>query len=168
MQELDILIEDPRWSACDIEALASRAVSATLNHLGLNPESCGLGLLACDDRRIAALNAEFRGKPTPTNVLSWPEEELSAMTPGGQPARPEPDFDGLVSLGDIALGYDTCLAEARASGKPLRDHITHLVVHGTLHLLGYDHTNEPDAALMEGLETKILGKMGLDDPYTDH
>jgi probable rRNA maturation factor len=68
-------------------------------------------------------------------------------------------------LGDIAIAYDTCAREAADGGKPLADHVTHLIVHAVLHLLGYDHENDPDALLMEGIETEILGKMGLPDPY---
>ena len=74
-------------------------------------------------------------------------------------------LDGACELGDIAISYDTCAAEARAAGKPMTAHVIHLVVHGLLHLLGYDHETDADAALMEGLEVKILGKLGLDDPY---
>ena len=125
-------------------------------------------MLACDDTQIAKLNADFRAKPTPTNVLSWPSEERAADEPGGLPQPAHPGPDGLIALGDIAIAYDTCAREAEAASKPLTDHVTHLIVHGTLHLLGYDHETEQDAALMEGLETKILGKMGLDDPYKDH
>ena len=89
------------------------------------------------------------------------------MTPGGDPLPAEPGIDGLLELGDIALAYETCATEAQAAEKPLADHVTHLIVHGLLHLLGYDHENDPDALLMEGLEREILGKMGLDDPYRE-
>lgn len=164
--ELDILIEDPRWDTLDLEALTARAVRATLAELGLVAE-CSLCLMACDDARIATLNADFRGKPRPTNVLSWPAEERGAQAPGLAPAPPRPDPFGTIELGDIALAYETCKAEAEAAGKPFSDHVTHLTVHGTLHLLGYDHIEDSDAALMEGLEVKILGKLGLDDPYRE-
>lgn len=166
MQNMDIDIEDPRWAALDIEALCETAIGATLVHLCL-PLDAEVSILACDDARIATLNAEFRAKPTPTNVLSWPSEERAAMRAGGLPSPPEPDPSGMIELGDIAISYDTCAAEARTAGKNIAHHVTHLVVHGTLHLLGYDHENEQDAALMEGLEVEILGKMGLDDPYRE-
>ena len=165
MDTLDISIEDPRWDALGLDALASVAVSATLSTLGLDPEAAEVSLLGCDDTRIATLNADFRGKSTPTNVLSWPSEERGARVPGGTPLAPHTGPDGMIELGDIAIAYDTCAAEAVAAGKPITDHVTHLIVHGTLHLLGYDHETEPDAALMEGLERKILGNLGLDDPY---
>jgi probable rRNA maturation factor len=168
MDEFDIVIEDDRWAALELEALAHAAAQATLGHLGLDPEQAELTLLACNDERIAALNGDFRGKPRATNVLSWPAEERGAVTPGGDPLPVEPGIDGMLELGDIALAFETCAAEAEAAGKPLADHVTHLVVHGLLHLLGYDHENDPDALLMEGLEREILGKMGYDDPYREN
>lgn len=167
MEDFDIVIEDDRWQAVDLETLAEAAAQATLSHLGLDADQAELSLLACDDARIMALNADFRDKPRPTNVLSWPAEERGAVTPGGDPLPVEPGIDGLLELGDIALAYETCAAEAQAAEKPLADHVTHLIVHGLLHLLGYDHENDPDALLMEGLEREILGKMGLDDPYRE-
>ncbi|MEP5728348.1 MAG: rRNA maturation RNase YbeY [Sulfitobacter sp.] len=161
----DISIEDARWESLSLSTLASQAISATLLNFGINQETAEISILACDDLRIAALNTEFRAKETPTNVLSWPSEERAAMSPGGMPIPPNPGPDGLIELGDIAISYDTCAAEARAGSLSLDAHVTHLIVHGTLHLLGFDHETEPDAALMEGLEVKILGNLGLDDPY---
>ncbi|WP_136634513.1 rRNA maturation RNase YbeY [Pseudooceanicola onchidii] len=159
---VDVMTEDDRWTDLGIAPLAEAAARAALTHLGLDPEDWEVSLLACDDARIADLNAEFRAKPTPTNVLSWPSEERAAEIPGDRPDLPEPGFDP--ELGDIAIAYDTCAREAEGN-KPLAEHVSHLIVHAVLHLLGYDHENDPDAALMEGLETEILGKMGLPDPY---
>lgn len=161
----DILIEDDRWSSIDLAELATRAANAAFIHLGLDPETCELTVLACDDTRIAALNAEFRDKPTPTNVLSWPTEDLAVETDGETPRAPRPDITGEIALGDIAIAYDTCAREAREAGKSLPDHTTHLIVHGLLHLLGYDHIRDRDATLMEQTEAEILGTLGLDDPY---
>jgi probable rRNA maturation factor len=163
---IDLACEDDRWTALDLDALATRAAGQTLSCLGIDPEDCEISLLACDDSRIAALNREFRGKPLPTNVLSWPAQDLAAEAPGAQPDPPEADFTGELALGDIALAWETCTSEAAAAGKPLADHVAHLLVHGLLHLLGYDHVRDPDATLMEALETRILGKMGIDDPYS--
>ncbi|MBN2630125.1 MAG: rRNA maturation RNase YbeY [Rhodobacteraceae bacterium] len=163
---VDCVIEDPRWEAFGLELLAERAVRATLAHLGLPDEGFGVCVMGCDDARIAVLNAAFRGKPVPTNVLSWPSETLAEGTPGLAPATPLPGTpDEPWSLGDIALAYDTCAREAQDAGKPLADHVTHLVVHGVLHLLGYDHIHDADAALMERHEVAILATLGLDDPY---
>ena len=161
---VDSLIEDPRWSGPDLTALADRACAATLAHLGLDPAAWEISLLGCDDTRIAELNGEFRDKPRATNVLSWPSEDRAADTDGGCPDSPRgPDTE----LGDIAIAFDTCLAEATDQGKPLADHVTHLLVHGCLHLLGYDHIRPADATLMERLEVEILASMGVADPYGD-
>ncbi|WP_370276182.1 rRNA maturation RNase YbeY [Roseovarius indicus] len=161
--QIDLLYEDDRWDSADFAELAERAAEATLAHLGLDPETWEVAILACDDARIATLNQEFRDKPTPTNVLSWPSEERAAEEPGAIPDLPEPGLDP--ELGDIAIAYDTCAREAEAAGKPMADHVTHLVVHALLHLLGYDHVRDQDATLMEATEVAILGKLGLPDPY---
>lgn len=161
--QIDILYEDDRWEAADFAALADRAAEATLRHVGLDPDAWELSILACDDARIATLNEDFRAKPTPTNVLSWPSEERAPEDPGATPDLPEPGFDP--ELGDIAIAYDTCAREAGAAGKPMADHVTHLIVHAVLHLLGYDHVRDQDATLMEATEVAILGKLGLPDPY---
>ncbi|MCX7300676.1 MAG: rRNA maturation RNase YbeY [Rhodobacterales bacterium] len=164
---VDCLTEDHRWEALSLEALAEAAAVAVLERLGLEPSVFEISLLGCNDNRIAELNADFRGKPQPTNVLSWPSEERGARVAGEMPALPGPGDEE--ELGDIAIAYETCAAEAEAAGKPLKDHATHLLVHGTLHLLGFDHERTGDATLMEGLEVEILGKLGISDPYTvDH
>lgn len=162
--EISIDIADSRWEQLAFDDLVIRATETALAHLDLT-EDCELSILACDDARIAELNTEFRGKSVPTNVLSWPAEERGADAPGARPDLPEPDMFGTVELGDIAISYDTCAREAAEAGKPLADHTTHLVVHGVLHLLGYDHIRDLDATLMEGLEVEILGKLGVPDPY---
>ncbi|WP_420586352.1 rRNA maturation RNase YbeY [Ruegeria sp.] len=160
---LELTIEDARWQG--LEPLAARAIQAVLDHCDLDADLCEISLLACDDARIAELNAEFREKPAPTNVLSWPAEDLAADQPGEPPAQAEPDFTGEIALGDIAIAYETCAREAEEAGKPMDDHVTHLIIHGTLHLLGFDHIRDPDATLMEAVEVDILGKLGIDDPY---
>ncbi|MGJ8546517.1 MAG: rRNA maturation RNase YbeY [Sulfitobacter sp.] len=165
MDALDVVIEDARWADCDLEGLSIRAARGALEHLGLPAQLAEITVLGCDDARITVLNGDFRAKPSPTNVLSWPAEERAAAQPGGNPVAVEPDPDGTLPLGDIAISYDTCTREAAQAGKPLADHTLHLVVHGILHLLGYDHETDADAALMEGLETAILENMGLADPY---
>ena len=161
---LELTIEDSRWQ--DLEPLATKAIAEVLRFRSLDPEICEVSLLGCDDTRIAELNAEFRGKPAPTNVLSWPAEDLSPETAGVTPDLPQLDFTGEIALGDVAISYDTCAREAADAGKPMADHVTHLIVHGTLHLLGYDHIRDPDATLMEAVEVEILGKMGINNPYS--
>ena len=165
MQALDIVTEDARWDVVGLAALARTAIPLALTHLDVQADICEVTLLACDDAHIAQLNTEFRGKAAPTNVLSWPAEERACAQRGGTPAPPNAGPDGMIELGDMAISFDTCLAEANAAAKPLSAHTTHLIVHGLLHLLGYDHIHDADAALMEGLEVEILGKLGLDDPY---
>ena len=153
---VEAVIEDPRWERAALEALAERAARATLETEGLDPSAYAISLLGCDDSRIAALNAGFRGKAAATNVLSWPAARADHPMPG------EPE-----SLGDVALSYDTCAREAVEAGVSLDDHATHLVVHGVLHLLGRDHEEDTQADEMERLETKILASLGVGDPYVE-
>ena len=143
MALVDTIIEDDRWEEIDLPAISETAAERVLALLDLGGEGFLISVLGCDDARIAVLNADFRGKPQPTNVLSWPSEER----------------------GDIAIAWETCGREAAEQGIPLKDHVTHLVIHGILHLLGYDHVREADASLMEGLEVRILATMGISDPY---
>jgi len=162
---VDCLTEDHRWDTLGLDALAQAAALAVLARLGLEPSGYEISLLGCNDARIAELNADFRGKPQPTNVLSWPSDERGARNPGRMPQLPAPSAQGETELGDIAIAWETCAAEAQAAGKPLQDHTLHLLVHGTLHLLGFDHERDADAALMETLESEIMAHLGLPDPY---
>ena len=162
---VDCIIEDDRWAEAGLPALAEVACAAALSSRGLDPEDWEIAVLGCDDARIAELNGDFRDKPRATNVLSWPSEERGAEAEGAMPEAPVPG--GNPELGDIAISYDTCAAEARAQGKPFDQHVTHLLVHATLHLLGFDHIRDGCAAVMEAAEVEILGKMGLPDPYRD-
>lgn len=155
----DCVIEDERWETAGLEALAGRAVDAALGWHRIGGEVVVLG---CDDARIAALNADFRGKPRATNVLSWPSVEHLPRAPGARPDLPDSD-----ELGDIAIAYETCAAEASAQGKPFADHVTHLLVHATLHLLGYDHQDDADAVTMEAAERAILAGLRIPDPYQE-
>lgn len=162
---VDTLEEDGRWEGFGLAPLATRAAAATLTHLGLDPAEFEISLMGCDDARIAELNADFRGKPSPTNVLSWPSEERGAEEDGGTPDLPEGDPDMPEELGDIAIAWETCHREAEEQGKPVADHVTHLMIHAVLHLLGYDHVRDGDASLMEGIEIEVLAGLGLANPY---
>jgi probable rRNA maturation factor len=113
-----------------------------------------LSLLFTDDATIADLNRDWRGKPKPTNVLSFPAPDTSEAADG----IPMP-------LGDIVFGFETVAKEAAEAGLTLADHINHLLVHGLLHLLGYDHEEDREATAMEQLETAILARLGIADPY---
>ncbi|SES00504.1 probable rRNA maturation factor [Tranquillimonas rosea] len=160
---VDCVIEDERWEGIDLPALACEAAAAAFAHLDL-PGAWEISVLGCDDARIASLNETFRGKGKATNVLSWPSEERAPETAGAVPEPPEQDGDP--ELGDIAISYDTCLAEADAVCMPVADHVRHLLVHAMLHLLGYDHETDADADLMERLEVEVLATLGLPDPYS--
>ena len=157
---VDLVIEDERWAALDMEALAEQAAGAALRIASVSPEY-EICIMGCSDARIAELNGEFREKPTATNVLSWPAFELSPDVEGGQPTAP-PSSE---SLGDIAISYETCAREAAEEGITMQAHVKHLIVHGCLHLLGYDHETDKDATLMEELEVKALASMGVGNPY---
>lgn len=157
---VDVVIEAAAWQAAGLETLATRACGAALAWLGR--PGVEVVVLGCDDARIAALNADFRGKPRATNVLSWPAHEAAPHPPGAAPQVPEAE-----ELGDIAIAWETCRDEAGAQGKTLADHAAHLLVHATLHLAGYDHQTDPDAALMEAAERAILAGLGIGDPYAE-
>ena len=152
---IEVILEDTRWEAVGLEALCDPAERAALAETGRAPEGFEIALMGCDDVRIGTLNADFRGKPAPTNVLSWPASDSPPMVG----ATPE------IELGDIAIAYETCAREAAEKGISVQDHVTHLVIHGILHLLGYDHMNDTEAEEMEALEIKALAKLGIDNPY---
>ncbi|WP_323037355.1 rRNA maturation RNase YbeY [Pararhodobacter sp.] len=166
---VEIDITDARWAALDLNTLVARASAATLAFLGYDPAAFEVSVLACDDQRIQALNSQFRAKDSATNVLSWPTWDLSAETPGNAPDPAEPGTpEDPEALGDVALAYETCFDEARAQNKTPGDHVTHLVVHSVLHLLGYDHQTDEDAVLMEETERSVLAQLGIADPYAQN
>jgi probable rRNA maturation factor len=158
--QLDIDIED--WPEGDWEALAARAVAAAGEGEPLlaNPRLIA-SLLFTSDAEVHTLNREWRERDKPTNVLSFPmleRDELEALAPDGPPEM----------LGDIALAYETCAREAGEKGVTLEAHAAHLIVHGLLHLAGHDHVDsDAQAEAMEALETRILAKLGIADPYGD-
>lgn len=156
--DFDLIEEDQRWSEVPLHQLVESASGGIVELLKIDSE-LSLSVLAGNDARIAKLNQDFRGKAAATNVLSWPTEDLIP------PALPDADPDGVIEIGDIALAYEACAREAVEQGKDLADHVLHLIVHGILHLLGYDHDSDAEATVMETLETRILGKLGLPDPY---
>lgn len=143
---IDIEIEDERWSGAlpDAHALIDAAAQAAL----AGERGRAVTILLTDDESVRELNGRFRGKDTPTNVLSFPAIE----NPEG-------------FIGDIALAFETCAREAAEQGKTLGHHLQHLVVHGVLHLVGYDHQNDTEAEAMEALEREILSGLDVSDPY---
>lgn len=155
---IDVVIEAAPWAEAGLPALAARACGAALAWLGR--PGAEVVVLGCDDARIAALNADFRGKPRATNVLSWPAMDPAPRPPGAVPVLPDAE-----ALGDVAIAWETCRDEAAAQGKALADHGAHLLVHAVLHLAGYDHQTDADAELMEAAERAILVGLGIADPY---
>ncbi|WGM46098.1 Endoribonuclease YbeY [Brevundimonas sp. NIBR10] len=147
---IEIEIESDAWTVAlpDAGAVVERAATA-----GLGSVEGGLVVLLTDDATVRDLNTRFRGKDRPTNVLSFPGGDMPMP---GQPLH----------LGDIVLAFETCRAEAEAQGKSLANHLTHLVVHGVLHLLGRDHEDETEAEAMEAEERTLLASLGVADPYS--
>ena len=141
--EVDVEVDD--W--LNVPQVVSRARSAALAALQGREEG-SVAVLLADDEAVGELNREWRGKDGPTNVLSFP------AAPSAAP-----------HLGDIALAYETCAREAVEQGKALEHHLTHLVAHGVLHLLGWDHQTDAEADRMEALERDILARLGVPDPY---
>ncbi|KQP30271.1 rRNA maturation factor [Methylobacterium sp. Leaf102] len=157
--EIDVAVEDARWNDVvpDLEAFVIRAVEAGLAIAPDSPkEAVEVSVLLTTDAAVQALNRTWRGQDKPTNVLSFP-------------APPQPPHAGMAQpLGDVVLAYDTMLRESAEQSKPLSHHLAHLLVHGTLHLLGQDHeTGDADAEAMEALEIAALATLGMPDPYAD-
>lgn len=165
---LDVAVEvfAPGWDArIAPEALSIRAVSAALEGAGLGALLAApaldleVSVLFADDAELRRLNRDYRGCDRPTNILSFPMLDCAGLA--ALRSRPE----GAHLLGDLALALETIAGEAAAQRKPFADHVTHLLVHGTLHLLGHDHLAEPEAEAMEALERAILATLGIADPY---
>lgn len=153
--DIDIRIAAAGWRTAlpGPAALVRRAVRAALKAELPAKAATGLSILLTDDTEMRKLNAGWRAKDKPTNVLSFPAD--AAINPARPPAY----------LGDIALGLATCRREAKEQGKTLADHVVHLTVHGVLHLLGYDHMDDEQAAAMEPREVEILASLKIADPY---
>jgi probable rRNA maturation factor len=151
--QIDVTVAARTWPR-NAAALCRKAAHAALDACALR-QDVGVSILLTTDSAVRKLNAQFRGKDKPTNVLSFPAEAEDTL-----PGDPQ-------MLGDIAVAYGVCAKEAKAEGKTLNAHLSHLVVHGVLHLLGYDHERESEAETMERWERKILARLGISDPYAD-
>jgi probable rRNA maturation factor len=155
----DVLVVAECWQAeSDAEAVIHRALAAAAEIADADHGEAELAVMLTDDDGIRTLNSNWRGIDKPTNVLSFP-----AL----QPAGPRGPDDAPRMLGDIAIAYQTTRKEADDEQKPFEHHLSHLAVHGYLHLIGYDHENDADAEAMEGLETEILAQLGIPDPYSE-
>jgi len=164
---LDIAIDaDPEWdSSSGWESLVRKAAEAAIAEsafpqLASSPRAVELSVRLTGDDQVQALNAEWRGKDKPTNVLSFPQMEANEIATAG-PEGPE------LMLGDLVLAREICQREAAEKVISLEDHAAHLVVHGTLHLLGYDHHDDDSADDMESREIRALARLGIADPYGD-
>lgn len=148
------IVQEDGWKAVDIEGIAARACRLAVEAVGRDSEDMEVCVLACNDRQIAELNEEFRGKAVPTNVIAWPSAPDRPKIPGEAP-----------SLGDIAVAWETCREEAAGFGRNLEHHLLHLILHGCLHLLGLRHDSAPESKKMEELEVKALATIGIPSPY---
>jgi probable rRNA maturation factor len=147
---IDLRIADPRWESLgDVDAFAAHVLALASARMKKGGE---IAILMTDDAEMQALNSQWRGKDKPTDVLSFPSDGPEIP---GQPQH----------LGDVALGYETALRDAEAMKRPFEAHVSHLLIHGFLHLLGYDHIETEDAKVMEPLEADILAGLGWPDPY---
>lgn len=154
--DLDIAIADEGWRETLGEApeiFCRQAAESVLQTVGVKGP-VEISIVLDNDAHVADLNKQYRNRQGPTNVLSFPGEDVAAARPG-QPAM----------IGDIVIARETLVREAEAQSKSARDHFMHLLVHGILHLLGYDHQNEAEALEMENLETRILAGLNIPDPY---
>ena len=151
----EVSVSDERWLTVCVgaEKFAENAARAVLETAGMLGPAI-VGVILTDDAEQRRLNRDYRGKDAPTNVLSFP---IGDAAPGGGP----------VMLGDVVLAFETVAREAGEQNKPLPDHLRHLVVHGVLHLLGFDHETEAEAEVMEAREREILARLGVPDPYRD-
>lgn len=157
---IDTIIDEPRWSKArlGIKAFFPVVLETTYKTLPIKPKApLEVSITLANDKQIKILNRDHRAKNKPTNVLSFPLWEGVEDLPSGREAVP---------IGDIIIAYETMVKEAAEQGKTLKAHLAHMLVHGFLHLLGYDHMNDEEAEVMESLEVKILKKLDIKDPYT--
>ena len=163
MLEIDVESDEEWDSSTDWSLLVRRAAESALAEsafpqLASGSRTVELSVRLTSDEQVRALNSEWRGKDRPTNVLSFPLAEADDLANSGS--------DGLeLMLGDIVLAHGVCEREAAEKEVPVETHATHLLVHGTLHLLGYDHHDDEESADMEGREVRALARLGISDPY---
>lgn len=149
------------WEARAAEAAAAALALTPWAGLADAAPLVEVAVRLTDDAEVHALNRDFRGKDKPTNVLSFPQVQADLLDTLSN------SDDGEILLGDIVLARETCAREAEEKGISIPDHATHLIVHGTLHLVGYDHMDDASAQAMEALEVKALASLGIANPYAD-
>ena len=151
---IDLCIDDESWTGVsDLEKKITLAVKAALSRLDMGTQPVGLTIVLGNNQRVKSLNAEWRDKQKPTNILSFPA-----------PAHSKTDT-GQAYLGDLILAYGVIFDEANEQRKPLATHLCHLIIHGVLHLLGFDHQNDDEAHDMEQMEIEAMATLGLSNPY---
>lgn len=154
-----LAVEEPAWERIgvgDLRRFCAETFAAAAAGAGLGADlSTEASVTLADDAAVRGLNAEWRNKDRPTNILSFPMESIA---PGQNPGP---------LLGDLVLAFETCERESRAEAKTMGDHFRHLLVHGFLHCLGYDHVDDEGAEAMERLEIAILARLGVANPYDD-
>ena len=159
LPQTDVLVTADCWHAePEAEALVHRAIEAAAEIAAADTGDAELAVMLTDDTGIRTLNGNWRGIDKPTNVLSFPALQPVGDVPDDMPRM----------LGDIAIAYETTRREADEEDKPFEHHLSHLAVHGFLHLIGYDHENDNDAEAMEALEREILAHLGIPDPYAEN
>lgn len=167
---ITIEIASPKWRRAfarqrvKIESAAAVAVLRAKKPEALKKRGLAVGITLADDKTIKKLNRAWRGKDKPTNVLSFPQIDCKHLRTSD--LAPFPPQKAL-PLGDVILAFETIRKEAKTQGKALEDHVIHLIVHGVLHLFGYDHMSKKDAKTMEKLECDILAVLGYPDPYAE-
>ncbi len=159
--DISVSVDCPAWAGAlpDAEARCGRLAATALEAVELPDGVVEISIVLADDAVIQGLNRDWRGKDAPTNVLSFAslDDEDAPLVPGAP-----------LLLGDVILAWETVAREAAEQDKPLADHFSHLMIHGILHLVGFDHEDDADADEMETLESTLLAALGIPDPHGDH
>lgn len=164
---LEICIENDRWKRCNIRSIVSNCVDAVFAELKLNHYNVEICFLFTNDEEVRVLNKTYRGIDKPTNVLSFPADNIDDIESdcGDVCGCGDDAVCNICILGSVALAYETVDRESSDGGISFDDHLRHLIVHSVLHLLGYDHIGEAEAEQMESLEIKILKSLNVANPY---
>jgi probable rRNA maturation factor len=165
---INITFKDKRWVKIPLEEIGKGALKLIIDKFLGQDNNFEVSILASDDVEIRELNKNFRRIDSSTNIISWPEHETQLNQPGHIPDlvdKLKSGFEGLNFLGNLAISFDRCSIEAEEKNIHFEDHVLHLLLHGCLHLIGFDHQNELDANLMEDIEIRLLSGVGIKNPY---
>ena len=164
----NIVFKDDRWKIIPLQEMAQVSLKLIAAEFLEEGKLFEISVLATDDREIMNLNKRYRGYNVATNILSWPEHEYKRLIPGNVPIRILNAFEYSKTtdfIGNLAISFDRCFIEAKEENITLEDHISHLIIHGCLHLIGFEHKNALDAILMEDTEKRLLSYLGIKNPY---